>query len=65
MGAEIDVMRTFFFRVGYGDGFGSGGIGMKTKRLEFDLTTYAVDTEQAGFRGNEDRRFAMTISSGF
>jgi len=65
MGAEIDIMRTFFFRFGYGDGFGSGGIGMKTKRLEFDLSTYAVDTTTSGFRGKEDRRFAMTISSGF
>ena len=65
MGAEIDIMRTFFFRFGYGDGFGSGGIGMKTKKLEFDLSTYAVDTTTSGFRGKEDRRFAMTISSGF
>ncbi len=64
-GGEMDFMRTFFIRVGYGDGYGSGGIGMKTKKLEFDLTTYAVDTTTSGFRGKEDRRFAMTISSGF
>lgn len=64
-GMEIDIARTFFFRLGYGDGFGSAGIGVKSRRLEFDLTTYAVDTTLTEIRGKEDRRFAMTLSSGF
>jgi hypothetical protein len=64
-GMEIDIARTMFFRLGYGDGFGSGGLGIKTQSLEFDLTTYAVDTSSALWRGKEDRRFAMSISSGF
>jgi hypothetical protein len=64
-GMEVDIARTFFIRFGYGDGFGSFGIGLKSKRLEFDLTSYAVDTSTAGIRGSEDRRFAMTLSSGF
>ena len=64
-GMEIDIARTFFVRFGFGDGFGSGGIGVRSRRLEFDLTTYAIDNSPAALRGEEDRRFAMTISSGF
>ncbi len=65
MGMEIDLSRLFFIRAGYGDGFGSFGLGVKTKKLEFDITTYAVDTTAASFRGKEDRRFALSLSSGF
>jgi hypothetical protein len=65
LGIEFDVKRIFFLRFGYGDGFGSGGLGINTKKLQFDLTTYAVDTTSTSFRGSEDRRFAITVSSGF
>tara|TARA_R110002072_G_scaffold534_2_gene3477 strand:+ start:11987 stop:13099 length:1113 start_codon:yes stop_codon:yes gene_type:complete len=65
LGMELDIARTFFIRGGYGDGFGSGGIGIRTRKLEFDLTTYAIDTTTSQFRGKEDRRFALTLSSGF
>jgi len=64
-GMELDVARTFFFRLGYGDGFGSLGLGVKSKKLEFDLTTYAVDTTSSQYRGKEDRRFVLSLSSGF
>lgn len=64
-GTEFDFNRTFYTRFGWGDGFGSAGIGMRTRRLDFNLTTYAVDTSGSSFRGVEDRRFSMTISSGF
>lgn len=65
IGAEFDFSRVFFFRLGYGDGFGSAGLGIKSRTLEFDLTTYAVDTTSAAFKGKEDRRFALGTSSGF
>jgi hypothetical protein len=65
LGMELDFSRVFFFRLGYGDGFGSAGLGVKSKRLEFDLTTYAVDTSSSAYRGKEDRRFAIAVSSGF
>ncbi len=64
-GLEFDIARTFFMRFGYGDGYGSAGLGIRSRHLEFDLTTYAVDTSSSSFRGKEDRRFAMTLSSGF
>jgi hypothetical protein len=64
MGMELDIGRRFFMRFGYGDGFGSGGIGLKTQKLEFDLTTYAVDTTSNEFRGKEDRRFSLSVSAG-
>jgi len=65
VGAEIDLARLFFIRAGYGDAFGSFGLGVKTKKLEFDLTTYAVDTTTDKIRGSEDRRFVLGLSSGF
>ncbi len=65
VGMELDFSRVFFFRLGYGDGFGSAGLGVKSQLVEFDITTYAVDTTAATFRGREDRRFALTLSSGF
>lgn len=64
MGIEFDFSRAMFVRFGYGDGFGSVGLGIRSRRLEFDLTSYAVDTSSSGIRGDEDRRFALTISSG-
>ncbi len=63
-GVELDIKRTVFLRFGYGDGFGSAGIGFMTSKLQFDLTTYAVDTTTSAFRGEEDRRFSITVSSG-
>jgi len=63
-GIEFDIKRTVFLRFGYGDGFGSAGLGFATRKLQFDLTTYAVDTTTSAFRGEEDRRFALTVSSG-
>lgn len=64
-GLELDFARLFFVRFGYGDGFGSAGLGIKTRKIEMDLTTYAVDSSANDFRGKEDRRFALTLSSGF
>lgn len=65
VGAEIDFSRIFFIRAGYGDAFGSFGLGIKTNKLEFDITTYAVDTTTDKIRGSEDRRFVLGVSSGF
>ncbi len=65
LGMEIDIARKLFFRFGYGDGFGSGGIGIRTQKVEFDFTSYAVDTTSSEYRGKEDRRFALSISTGF
>ncbi|AYF45811.1 hypothetical protein BALOs_2822 [Halobacteriovorax sp. BALOs_7] len=65
LGLEFDLRRIFYFRLGYGDGFGSGGIGIRTRKMEFDLSTYAVDTTDSDFRGQVDRRYVLGISSGF
>lgn len=64
-GIEFDYARAMFVRFGYGDGFGSFGIGARTNKFEFDISTYAVDTSSSTFRGEEDRRFALSLSSGF
>jgi len=62
---EVDYRRMIFFRMGYSDGYGSAGLGLKTRKLEFSLTTYAVDLTDSQFRGSEDRRFVLSMSSGF
>lgn len=63
-GMELNIARVMFFRFGISDGFGSFGIGMSTKRLKVDLTTYAVDLSDSSLRGIEDRRFIFGFSSG-
>lgn len=64
-GMELDFKRRLFVRLGYGDGWGSGGLGVRTRGFILDLTTYAVDRSLEGFREQEDRRWVMSISSGF
>ena len=64
-GVEFDMYRTFFFRAGFGDGWGSGGIGVRNDKFIFDLTTYAVEASLDGYREEEDRRYAMNIAMGF
>ena len=64
-GLELDIARKFFIRAGMADGWGSAGIGLRTPKLEVDLTTYARDLHPTGYRQEEDRRFVMSFSSGF
>lgn len=64
-GMELDIARKLFLRAGYGDGWGSGGIGVKLRRMTLDLTTYAVDRSLDGFREKEDRRWVLSFASGF
>lgn len=64
-GAELDFNRRIFVRAGWGDGWGSGGIGVRSRTFILDLTTYAVDRSLDGFREEEDRRWVISLSSGF
>lgn len=64
-GLELDIARSLFLRAGYGDGWGSGGIGVKLKRMTLDLTTYAIDRSLDGFREKEDRRWVFSFAAGF
>lgn len=64
-GMELDFNRRIFVRAGWGDGWGSGGIGVRSRKFIFDLTTYAVDRSLAGFREEEDRRWMLQLASGF
>lgn len=64
-GAELDINRRIFLRGGWGDGWGSGGIGVRSRVFIMDLTTYAVDRSLDGFRKEEDRRWVLSLSSGF
>lgn len=63
-GIEFDYMRKMFVRFGYGDGWGSGGVGVRNKDFAFDLTTYAIEGSTDGVREEEDRRFIISISAG-
>lgn len=64
-GVELDFNRRLFLRGGYGDGWGSGGIGVRNKSFIMDISTYAVDRSLDGFREEEDRRWVLSLSSGF
>lgn len=64
-GAELDFGRRIFLRAGWGDGWGSGGIGVRSRTFIMDLSTYAVDRSLDGFRKEEDRRWVLSLSSGF
>jgi hypothetical protein len=64
-GFELDMYRTFFFRGGFGDGWGSGGIGVRNDKFIFDLTTYAIEASQDGYRQEEDRRYVLNLAMGF
>lgn len=64
-GLELDFNRRIFVRGGWGDGWGSGGIGVRSRSFILDLTTYAVDRSRDGFREDEDRRWVFSVSSGF
>lgn len=66
-GTEFDLARMFFVRAGFGDGWGSGGVGVRNNEFIFDLTTYAVEvsTDPDAIREKEDRRYALSISYGF
>lgn len=64
-GMELDFNRRLFLRLGYGDGWGAGGIGVRNHKFMLDLTTYAVDRSFDGFREEEDRRWVLSLSSGF
>jgi hypothetical protein len=64
-GVEWNYRRSIFVRAGFGDGWGSGGFGIRTKNVVFDLSTYAVEASEDGYRKDEDRRFAINLASGF
>jgi hypothetical protein len=64
-GMEFDYKRKMFVRFGYGDGWGSAGIGVRNKSFAFDLTSYAIEASDDGVREDEDRRYILSISGGF
>lgn len=64
-GIEFDYMRKMFVRFGYGDGWGSGGLGVRNESFAFDLTTYAIEASEDGVKEEEDRRYIISISRGF
>ncbi len=66
-GMEFDYMRKYFVRFGYAEGWGSAGVGVRNKKFVFDLTTYAVEADETSdaFRQKEDRRYVLSLASGF
>lgn len=64
-GVEFDYLRKMFVRFGFGDGWGTAGVGVRNDSFTFDLTSYAIEASDNGYREEEDRRFALSFSSGF
>jgi hypothetical protein len=65
LGFEFDFFRKMFVRLGYGDAWGSAGIGVRNDTFIFELTSYAVELSPTGVRQDEDRRTVLLISQGF
>ena len=63
-GMELDFSRRLFLRLGYADGFGSLGLGLAERGVEYHLTTYATETTLSRFHGQQDRRFILSFSRG-
>ncbi|MBP5297312.1 MAG: hypothetical protein J6Y94_08295 [Bacteriovoracaceae bacterium] len=64
-GIEFDVHRVLYVRAGYGDGYLSGGFGLRTRASTFDLTAYQVNTTfNESYTGPKDKRVALGISWG-
>lgn len=63
-GIEFDAYRTYFVRFGYGDGYGSAGIGINGRSFSVDLTSYAINQSNQDFADREDRRFVFSFSAG-
>ena len=64
-GFEIDWSRKMFLRLGFGDGWGSGGIGVRNNSFMFDMSTYAIEQSADGYREQEDRRYVLSIARGW
>jgi hypothetical protein len=63
-GMEFGIARIIYFRTGVSDGYGSFGLGMRAKKLVVDISSYSVDLSESDLRGQEDRRFLFSISTG-
>lgn len=72
-GLEFDFKRMMFVRFGYGQGWGTAGIGVRSRNFIFDLATYALERVTLDDDGepenkvktNQDRRYLFHIAMGF
>lgn len=64
LGMELDYDRSSFLRVGWLDGYISGGIGFTTAHLSINFSTYGINTSLAPGEELQDRRYVFAISYG-
>ena len=62
VGAEFDIFRVVYVRAGYGDGYLSGGIGLRTGHVTLDLTAYQVATKLEHNPNYADHRMALELT---
>lgn len=60
-GAEIRLGRAFFLRGGYGQGYPTAGIGLRTGRTKFDLGWYSMEMGDR-LRDDRDQRIGLHIT---
>ena len=63
VGLELDFFRVVYLRAGYGDGYLSGGFGLKTKHASLDVSAYQVATKLENHDHYADRRLAVALSA--
>lgn len=64
LGTELEYDRTGFLRVGWLDGYISGGIGFLTTHLSVNLSTYGIEATLAPGVELQDRRYVLSLSYG-
>jgi hypothetical protein len=64
LGLEYDYDRSGFIRIGWLDGYISGGIGYTGPHLTINLSTYGVQATPAPGEVVQDRRYVLSMSYG-
>lgn len=61
---ELDYDRSSFMRIGYLDGYITGGIGWVTTHFNINLSTYGMEATLAPGEVIQDRRYVLSMSFG-
>lgn len=64
VGLEYDWERKYFIRLGYVDGYISGGFGFKSRHFNFALSTFGAELDPTDFRVKQERRYLIAFDFG-
>jgi len=64
IGAEYDWFRKYFIRLGYVEGYVSGGLGFKSKHFNFSLSTFGAELDPIQWHVKQERRYLIAFDFG-